>query len=235
MPTTRARPDVSVPVLSKASNRARASASSAPGSRTRQPCRASRPMPSEVARERRGPPHTGRRPRAPRGRSAAPDRRATFAPSRRPSTRRATGRAAPICRPRGRQGAGRTAAGQRLANRAADLRPAGCGSAPLLRIRSGPSRLMLPAITVEPALFVDRPAFAGDHGFIGVRFPFDDHAVDRNALARPDPHQRAGARSRARGGAISDAAIDNRCASRFRRPSRGSRSRAALARPTASR
>ena len=49
MPTRRDAPEVSVPVLSKASSRVRARASSAAGSRTRQPQRASRPMPSEVA------------------------------------------------------------------------------------------------------------------------------------------------------------------------------------------
>ena len=52
---------------------------------------------------------------------------------------------------------------------------------------------MLPAITGGAGALGDLPALPGDHGFIGVGLALDDHAVDRNALARPDPHQHAGA------------------------------------------
>ena len=35
-------------------------------------------------------------------------------------------------------------------------------------------------------------ALPGDHGLVGVRLALNHHAIDRNALARPDAHQHAG-------------------------------------------
>ena len=40
--------------------------------------------------------------------------------------------------------------------------------------------------------FGDGPALARDHGLVDVGRPFDDDAVDADALARPDEHERAG-------------------------------------------
>ena len=69
---------------------------------------------------------------------------------------------------------------------------------------------MLPAIIGEPAPLATRPALAGDHRLVGVRFALDDHAVDRDALARPHPHQHAGADLAHRAARLGPAVDDRR-------------------------
>ena len=57
---------------------------------------------------------------------------------------------------------------------------------------SAPSWLMLPASAGGARHLGDGPALARDHGLVDMGGAFDDDAVDAEALARPDEHERAG-------------------------------------------
>ena len=194
MPTMRDLPEVSVPVLSKASNRVRARASRVAGSRTRQPQRANRPMPSEVASGAARPtahgqattstasPTSSARSNGNQLRPISDRQPAEDENDRHRDADHAIGNALH-----------RAAAGQRVAHRPANLRPAGggAGAAALDQQRS---------VDIDAAgdhrgagAFGDLAALPGDHGFIGVGQALDNDTVDRNALARPDAHQHAGA------------------------------------------
>ena len=123
-------PNVSVPVLSKAITRTRANSSSAPASRTRQPWRANRPMPSDVASGAARPTAHGQATTRTESPSAWRGRAAAIAPSRSRSGRRAAstpGTAAATARSAIRWIGLRRS--QRIAHRPADLRPPRGGSA----------------------------------------------------------------------------------------------------------
>ena len=113
----------------------------------------------------------------------------------------------------------RAAADQRVAHRATDLRPAG-------RVCHAAASDQERAVKIDAAgdhmradALGDLPAFAGDHGLVGVRFALDDHAVDGNALSRPNPHQHAGA-NLAHRPAVLSVAVDDGGPLAFRRQQR---------------
>ncbi len=82
---------------------------------------------------------------------------------------------------------------KRIPHRSTDLRPAGrvCHAAALDQERA--VKIDAAGDHMRSEALGDLPAFAGDHGLVGVRFALFDHAVDGNALPRPNPHQRTGA------------------------------------------
>ena len=61
-------------------------------------------------------------------------------------------------------------------------------SRPILsaRITKAPLWFIVPPITLSPATLADRHRFSGQHGFVDRASPFDDLAVHRDLLARPN-------------------------------------------------
>ena len=108
-----------------------------------------------------------------------------------------------------------------------------CRPAPLLRISSGPSRLMLPASTAAPTPFAICRLSPVITASSVCELALHNHAVDRDALARPDPDQHPGTTSRT--GRRCLRAASTTVAHSLSAANNGARSRDARARPAASR
>ena len=136
------------------------------------------------------------------------------------SRRRARERSARTRRQSDRQGAGSGCGGcsasrtdrQICAQRVAFAAPAASDQERAFEIDAAGDHLRADALG-------DLPAFASDHGLVGVRFALDDHAVDGNALPRPNPHQHAGA-NLAHRPAVLSVAVDDGGPLAFRRQQR---------------
>ena len=144
---------MSVPVLSKATTRTPASASTIWPPRTRQPRRASRPIPSEVARAPARPSPQGQattrtaRPASSAWSSGVRSRPDQHGETREDEHGRNEGARDPI-----RQALRVARLGQGLAHGAGDPAQRVAVPAPVLRMTSAPSWLMLPASAAAPGI-----------------------------------------------------------------------------------
>ena len=113
----------------------------------------------------------------------------------------------------------RAASAQCIPHRSTDQRPPGrvCHAAALDQERA--VEIDAAGDHIRADALGDLPAFAGDHGLVGVRFALFDHAVDGNALSRPNTHQHTGANLAYRPAALS-VAVDHGGPLAFRRQQR---------------